>query len=370
MRLLHFTASKVWRGHEQKIIYLYESFQEKKYLEEQWIMCPIDSALCKVALKKGLNVIPYDFKSTIDFKLIKRFKNIVSEYQADLILIHSSQAHTIAIISAVFYSLKIPMIFFRTLIKKVNSNFLSGFKYNYSSIKKIICISNAVCETLKPAIKKQNRLIVLGEMLDMAKFPKKEKNGLLCKEFNIPPEYKLVGNISAFVAVKDHITWVNTVEILVKKGIKAKYVLIGIGPLEDEIKKLVNNKGLQDDIIFAGFRDDIPLIFPELDLFLFTSKNESTGSVILEAYACNVSIVAANAGGVPELLIDGETGFLAEAGNANDFAQKAEILLKEEQMRNKVVKNGYLFLTKTFDSEVVCKKMFNVLNEVYCESKK
>lgn len=370
MRLTHFTASKVWRGHEQKIIYLYESFQAKKYTEDQWIICPIDSAIYRVGKEKGMNVIPYEFKSAMDFNLAKHLKKIVIEQQSDLIFIHSSQAHTIAVLSGVFFGLKIPMVFFRTLIKRVNANFLSGSKYNYHRIKKIICISNAVYDALKPAIKNKERLIVLGEMVDLNKFPKTEKTGLLHKEFNIPSEYKLVGNVSAFVPVKDHITWINAVEILVKREIKAKYILIGIGPLEEEMKQLVIDKGLQNDIIFAGFRNDIPLIFPELDLLLFTSNNEATGGVILEAYACKVPSVAANAGGVPEVLIDGETGFLAQTANPIDFADKAESLLNDNELRNKFIENGYGFLSKNFNRDEVSKRMFKELDEVYQQSKK
>ena len=100
MRLIHFTASKVWRGHEQKIIYLYEEFQEKKYTKEQWIVCPIDSEIYQIAKEKNFNVIPFQFKSEYDIFFANQLKKIVAATKANLIFMHNSQAQTLAVLSA------------------------------------------------------------------------------------------------------------------------------------------------------------------------------------------------------------------------------------------------------------------------------
>lgn len=363
MRLIHFTASKGWRGHEQKIIYLYEGFRDLGLVEDQWIVCGIHSEIYKVATEKGFKTITFEYKSEYDFKFAKRLKAIAQETKTDLIFIHNSQSHTIAVLSAVFFGLKIPLVLCRTMIKKIDTNFFRKWKYNYPGIKKIICVSNPVVEVLKPAIHDHSRLCVVGSVTDLKKFGK-ENTGILRREFNIPEDYKIVGNVSAFVPVKDHVTWVNTVEELVKRNIKAKYILIGDGPLEDDIKALVKSKHLEKHIIFAGFRKDVPEILPELDLFLFTSKNEATGSVVLEAYASKVASVAARAGGTSEVLIDGETGFLAEAGNATDFADKAEMILSNPELKQKMIEKGYQFLAENFTKEIISQKMFEELNKV------
>lgn len=369
MRLIHFTASKGWRGHEQKIIYLYEAFRDYGYCEQQWIVCREGSDIQKAASDKGFNTITFEYKSEYDFKLAKRLRQISEENKVDLVFIHSSQAHTIAVLSAVFKGLKTPLVLCRTMIKKIDTNILRKWKYNYPGIKKIICVSQPVVDVLKPAIKDHSRLCIVGSVTDLQKYDKKS-TGILRREFNIPEDHKIIGNVSAFVPVKDHVTWVATVEELKKRGLKAKYVLIGDGPLESEIKELVKSKGLEHDVIFAGFRRDVPDIWPELDLFLFTSNNEATGSVVLEAYASHVPSVAARAGGTSEVLIDGVTGFLAEARNPIDFADKAEAILSNDVLRNSMIEKGYQFLKENFTKEVIAKKMFDELNEVYQATKK
>mgnify|MGYP006200583105 CR=1 FL=1 len=107
---------------------------------------------------------------------------------------------------------------------------------------------------------------------------------------------------------------------------------------------------------------------PEFDLFLFTSNNEPTGGVLLESYACRVPIVAANAGGIPEVVKDNETGLLAEVGNPIDFADKVILLLDNETLQKQFTDNGYQFLKDNFTKEVIAKKMFDELNEVLIKS--
>lgn len=364
MKIIHFSASKVWRGHEQMIVDIYESLRDNYFVEDQLIVCTDDSALFKVATQRNLNVQSFVYKSEYDLKFSKKLKTIAEDFHTDIVVMHNSKAHTLGVLSSLLFGLKIPLILCRTLIVNVGTNHLRKFKYNYSGIKKIICISDAVVDILKPTIKDHSKMTVIGSVVDTERFINNKKNGLLHKEFAIPENYKLIGNVSAFSLVKDHITWVDTVAELHKRKLKAKYILIGEGSLEDEIKEYVKSKGLENEIIFAGYRNDIHKCISEFDLFLFTSKMEATGGVILESYACKVPVVAANAGGIPTILENNETGLLAAVGNAVDFADKVELLLNDQTLQDKFVKNGYDFLMKTSTRLIIGTKFMEVLTEV------
>lgn len=371
MRLIQVTAAMSWRGHEQKIIYLYEAFRDYGYVNDQWIVCPNDSDVFKVAQQKEMQVIGCDFKSEYDLKFAKQLKKISKQKEANLIFIHSSKAHTLAVLSSLIFGLKIPLVLCRTLTKRVDTNFFRKWKYNYSGIKKIICITQPVVDILKYAVKDTSRLCIVGILTDIHKFKKTEKNGMLHKEFNIPTDYKIIGNIADFSDFKDHFTWVNTVKELVdRNNIKAKYILVGKGALEAQVRAQVNALGLEDHIIFAGFRTDVPEILPEFDLFLFTSNDEPAGGVILESYACRIPVVATNSGGIPELVIDKETALLAKVKDPIDFADKVELLLSDEDMQNKFKENGYEFLKNNYTKEVIAKKMFDELNKVLISESK
>ncbi|MDG5492366.1 glycosyltransferase family 4 protein [Psychroserpens sp. SPM9] len=365
MKLLQITASPVWRGHEQKIIYLYEAYRDNNTFEDQYIVCANNTPIYEVAKEKGMQVIGFDFKSEYDFKFAKQLSKIVKEKDIDVVLMHNSTAHTLAVLSHKFYKMPAPLVLCRTLIRRVDTNALRKWKYNYKGIKKILCVSQAVVDVLKFAVKDHHKLSIIGSVTDLEKFKKQAPNGMLHEQFNIPKDYKIIGNIAAFTGFKDHYTWVDAVELLVKRqAVKAKYILVGIGELEEDIKKYVADKHLNDHIIFAGFRKDIPDLLPEFDLFMFTSNNEPTGGVLLESYACKVPIVAANAGGIPEVIVDNKTGLLAEVGNPVDFADKVELLINNENLQKELVNNGYQHLKDNFTKAVISQKFYEALKEV------
>ena len=362
MRLLQITASNVWRGHEQQIVYYYDEFNDQ--IEHQVLLCTPNTRLSEIAAERNYNFQTLEFKSEYDLKWMKKISQIIKDEKIDVILIHNSTAHTLCVMSSLIYGWKTPMVFFRTLIKKVDTNFFRKWKYNYKGLKKIVCVSEAVRSVLLSAIKDHSRLSIVGSATDLFEFQKTQKTGILHRELGWDTDTIIIGNIAAFVPFKDHITFVNTAEILASKLPNCKFVLIGKGELEQEIKDYVAQKGLTGRFAFLGFRKDVPELFPEFDLFLFTSKLEPTGGVLLEANACKVPVVATRAGGIPEVIVENKTGLLCEKENASDFAEAAIKILSNPSLRNELVENGYEHLKANFTKEVIAKQMLAELNAV------
>ena len=97
---------------------------------------------------------------------------------------------------------------------------------------------------------------------------------------------------------------------LIRQRVRARFALVGDGPVRAEIERLVNEAGLQDDVVFLGERQDLVGLLSSADLFLLPSAQESFGLAALEAMACEVPVVASNVGGLPEIIEDGVTGFV------------------------------------------------------------
>lgn len=359
MRLLQITASSVWRGHEQQIVYYYDAFNSQ--IEHQVLICPTETKLAEIARLNNYNVHTLPLKSEYSSAWIKKINRVVKDEKIDLILIHNSTAHTLCVISSILTNRKTPMVFFRTLIKDIATNPFRKWKYNYKHLVKLICVSQAVIDVLKPAIKDHSRFSIVGSATNLDDFKNQTKTFKLHDELGLSHNTKLIANISAFVPFKDHYTFVKTVKLLQGKLPNTKFLLIGIGSMENEIKNLVKSLNLENDILFLGFRNDIPTIFPDFDLFLFTSKLEPTGGVLLEAYASHVPIVATNFGGIPEVVTHNETGILCEKENPEAFAKAVLTVINDEKLQELFIKNGYQHLKENFTKEVITKKMLNQL---------
>lgn len=363
MRLLQITGSDVWRGHEQQIVYYYDAFNAK--IEHQVLICPANTKLEEIALDKKYNVHAIPKTSKYDLSWIKMINRVIREERINLILIHNSTAHTLCVIASLLSNNKIPMVFFRTMIKDISKSPLTKWKYNYKHLVKIICVSQAVINVLKPSIKNQSRFSIVGSATNLDDFKKHTKRYRLHDELGVSHSTQLIANISAFVPFKDHITFVKTAKILKEKLPNAKFLLIGTGKLENEIKALVKELKLDDVVLFLGFRNDIPQIFPDFNLFLFTSKLEPTGGVLLEAYASGVPIVATNAAGIPEVVEHNKTGILCEKEDPDAFADAVLKVLNNTNLKDTLVKNGYAHLRENFTKEIITGKMYLELLKVY-----
>jgi N-acetyl-alpha-D-glucosaminyl L-malate synthase BshA len=117
---------------------------------------------------------------------------------------------------------------------------------------------------------------------------------------------------------------------IITKQVSSKLLLVGDGPERQHIEMLCREMGLVDKIIFLGKQDPVEEILSVCDLFMMPSETESFGLAALEAMACEVPVISSNAGGIPELNVDGVTGYLCNVGDYETMAQRAISILSDE----------------------------------------
>jgi L-malate glycosyltransferase len=174
-----------------------------------------------------------------------------------------------------------------------------------------------------------NEIEVIPNFIDLDRFKKQRK-----EHFKIaicPQNEKLLVHTSNFRKVK-RIEDVVQVFHLVKQHIPSKLLLIGDGPERSCIERLCRELNVQDDVRFLGKLDAIEEVLSVGDLFLLTSEKESFGLAALEAMACEVPVISSDAGGIPEVNIDGVTGFVCPIGDIQMMAQKTLEILKDENL--------------------------------------
>jgi N-acetyl-alpha-D-glucosaminyl L-malate synthase BshA len=149
-----------------------------------------------------------------------------------------------------------------------------------------------------------------------------------------PNGEKLLVHVSNFRAVKRPI---DCVEILAKvkaKGGKARLIMVGDGPERSACNYRAEQLNVKDDTIFVGKQANIPDYLGIADVFLLPSELESFGLAALEAEACEVPVIATRIGGIPEVVSDGETGFLSDIGDTEKMSEDVMKFLKDEEMRH------------------------------------
>lgn len=148
----------------------------------------------------------------------------------------------------------------------------------------------------------------------------------------LAPDARLIGSVGRLEPVKGHRFLLDALRDLAPRFPDLHLALVGDGELLPELRAQAGRSGLADRVLFLGWRNDVPRLLPAFHLFVLPSENEGMGRALVEAMAAGLPIVASRAGGVPEVLGEGEAGLLVEAANAPALAQAIETLLRDRAL--------------------------------------
>lgn len=166
------------------------------------------------------------------------------------------------------------------------------------------------------------------------------------------PHEKIVMHISNFRPVK-RVSDVVDIFAKVSERLPSKLLLVGEGPELTKIQCRIKNIGLENKVHFLGKQEDVAQVISLADVLLLPSEKESFGLVALEAMACGVPTVGTDAGGIPELVKHGETGFLSPIGDVEDMARNAERLLTDERLHEQFRKACLYRATHEFCNDAI-----------------
>ncbi|MFY0687891.1 MAG: N-acetyl-alpha-D-glucosaminyl L-malate synthase BshA [Cyclobacteriaceae bacterium] len=189
---------------------------------------------------------------------------------------------------------------------------------------------------------------VIPNFIDLTRFQKQKKDHF--KLAICPNDEKLLVHTSNFRKVK-RVEDVLAVFKKIRPLVPAKLLLVGDGPERSHMEDICRNGPYCDDVRFLGKLDQIEEVLSVSDLFLMTSEKESFGLAALEAMACEVPVVSSNAGGLPELNIDGQSGRVCEVGDVDEMAKAAIHILDDKNLAS--FKTGALNRAKDFDVSVI-----------------
>jgi L-malate glycosyltransferase len=194
----------------------------------------------------------------------------------------------------------------------------------------------AVSESLKAdtvrALGVQHDIRVIPNFLDCAEYRRREDPDLRARLCPSQQCDALILHVSNFRPVK-RVDVAIEVFRLIRRKVRARFVLIGDGPVRPDIVRRVAELGLSDDVVFAGEQHDLVPWLSAADLFLLPSAQESFGLAALEAMACEVPVVASRVGGLPEIIEDGVTGFVCAPDAIEMMAARGIAVLTDIGLR-------------------------------------
>ncbi|MEL6560627.1 MAG: N-acetyl-alpha-D-glucosaminyl L-malate synthase BshA [Bacteroidota bacterium] len=200
---------------------------------------------------------------------------------------------------------------------------------------------------------------VIPNFIDLSRFKKQKKEHF--KKAICPNDEKLVVHTSNFRKVK-RVEDVIEMFCKISKQIPVKLLLVGDGPERNRMEQLGREMCQCDDIRFLGKLEAVEEVLSVSDLFVMPSEKESFGLAALEAMACEVPVISSNAGGLPELNINGQSGYVCNIGDVDDMAAKALHILDDANLNQ--FKKGALDRAKDFEVSKILPQYEKMYNEV------
>ncbi|MCL4539926.1 MAG: glycosyltransferase family 4 protein [Bacteroidetes bacterium] len=306
-----------------------------------------------------------------DVRTAFRLRKVFNKARPDLLHVHGHKAALIAVLARAFQKDKVPMVIsVHNYPSYHRSNVISriagsiALRFIVRKACKVIAVSDAVKRDLiKVDHLQESRIVTIHNGIDTGVI---EKNGdaeadTLREALGIMDGDIVIGTAGRLIEGKGHVVLIDAAVKLLRDHPQVKVVIAGDGPERKCLEDRISTLKLKKSVILPGFMDDLDPFFRLVDAFVLPSFSEAFGIVLLEAMNAGRPVVASDAGGIPEIVRDGETGLLFHAGDVDQLAAALERLLGDEGLGSKLIRNARRMVKEEFSLE----KMTRETEKVY-----
>jgi len=269
-----------------------------------------------------------------DLSLASKMAQVANMHQLDLLHVHYAIPHAIcAYLAQQMVGKQLKTV---TTLHGTDITVLAQDESLKDLIRLAIHQSDAVTAVSKDLIAETQKLLDITSPIDLTyNFVDKRvyypRDVSTMRSDYAASDEKIMMHISNFRPVK-RVSDVIDIFQHVQSKMPAKLLLVGEGPEQSKIQHKVQSLGLEDKVCFLGKQEDVAQIISLADVLLLPSEKESFGLVALEAMACGVPTIGSNAGGIPELVTHGVTGYLSDIGNVEEMSDFAVKLLSDDKL--------------------------------------
>jgi glycosyltransferase involved in cell wall biosynthesis len=317
----------------------------------------------------GFPVSCLNINKTLDISAVSKLKDYFRKEKIDILHIHSPHAGILGRIAARIAGVKVVAYTEHMPIERLNILARFGNTLTYPLDDVTIGVSDAVLRSvLHSQIYKHGEYVTIHNGIDLNAISAQQTDiNEVKEEFGIDPHSKIIGNIANLYPGKGHRYLLEAARIILDRYPDTVFVIVGkeknIKDLE-ELLNLTKHLGIQDRIIFTGFRQDTYRIIPAFDIFVLPSLWEGFGIVLLEAMSFEKPVVASNVDGIPEIVDDGENGFLVEPRNSTRLAEKIVFLLENADICRQMGRNGKNKVSTHFNIETKVREAERLYTEL------
>lgn len=310
-----------------------------------------------------------------DIIALYKLYRFIRKQRYDIVHTHSSKAGILGRIAAKLAGVKMIVhtphghIFYGYYGKLLTQLFIWIERFAAMLTDRITVLTHIeIKERCDFAVGRRSQFVIIHSGVDLKPFlnvniDRLEKR----KEFGLSGGDKVCISVGRLVPVKGHSYLISAMPKVLGTVPSAKLLLVGDGELRNELEEQTKREGVSKSVIFTGLRDDIPELLAMSDLFVLSSINEGMGKVLVEAMAVGLPVVATKVGGVPAVVVDGETGIIVPPKDPDAMARAIIRLLTDPDTSIKMGKAGRKRVYPDFSVETMIEKIENLYENLIQE---
>jgi len=333
VKVLHVEAGRYLYGGAQQVVWLNEGLARRGI--ENVLVCPAGADIA-TDVAGSARVHAIKMSGDLDLGLVPRLIRILKAEKPDLVHIHSRRGADIYGGLAARIA-GIPAILSRRVDNK-ESRVLSPFKY--ALYGRVIVISKAIGSVLVSCGVDASKIETVRSAVNADAYSTEADKDWFETEFSLPSNAKTLGVIAQLIPRKGHKYLLNILPQLLQAHPQLQVLIFGQGPLATELTDRVAQPEFEGRVKMAGFRNDLHHVFPNLYAVVHPAEREGLGVALLQASASGVPVVAARAGGIPEIILDDLNGITFDIADEAGLLNALDALLSNQELRDRLGAGG------------------------------
>lgn len=359
IKVIHVLSDTNVGGAGRWLINLLKQIDKDKFTIK--VVLPEGSLLKSQVASLGVEVMQVQGMAdeSFDLKVILSLYKLFKKEKPDIVHTHASFSGRIA---AKMAGRKI--VYTRHCVQRVITNSIAKMIYRTINVlfsDKMIAVSKAVKDNFIDSGIPENMIEVIYNGVDiLQEIPEADKNKLR-KDLNIGQEDIVIGVVARLEEVKGHCYFLKAAKLVSDKSDNVKFLIVGSGSKENELKNMVAEQGLVDCVTFTGYVRDVEKIFNIIDINVICSLSEALCLSLIEGMSLGKPSIATDVGGIPEVVVDGYNGLLVPAEDASKLAEAVLKLAKDSRLREEMGLKGKELAEKKFTG----RKMAEEIEKLY-----
>ena len=350
MKILHVETGRHLYGGPQQVIYLVSALLARGH--DCTLVCPPETGVDSAARSAGIQVRNLFCAGDLDLPFAYRLTQFIQATGPDLVHCHSRRgADILGGLAASFAD--VPAIVSRR-VDNTEMRLMAALRYR--PFRKIIAISEAIAAVLRDHDVDADRIEVIRSAVDTTRLGKPVDRDAFRKEFGLPKDATIIGAAGQLIPRKGHRYLLQASADLRHKHPAIRLIIFGEGHLNNQLRAQAASLGLGEVVQFAGFREDLDDFMGAFDIFAHPALAEGLGVATLKAAAAGVPVIGFNAGGLPEAVVDGETGILVSPENVEELRAAIATLIDDDDLRHRMGAAGQQRMQSEFSIDTMADK--------------